>query len=148
MRSPNAATASNGEESLESASSLEHVKFGDVVFLKGVVENNQSQSGFFHVETCFEKVGFMTETTRPGDLVNFDECLFVICPMLNYDSIASKRLLQRRPSFSTDPNEQVSSSTFLSSLFIFLYYSTLLYILLDSMLSSSMLNATELGFLG
>jgi len=69
------------------------------------IASSVGPDGYLHADTCFERVGFQVED-RSSDLTNFDECLFTVCPMLNYDSVTTKKFLMRRPSFSGDIGEQ------------------------------------------
>lgn len=55
--------------------------------------------GFVHIDKCFGRVGFQTfqsDVDNGGELSNFDECLFVVTPMLSYDAAVMSNTQRRR----------------------------------------------------
>ncbi|GMH51423.1 hypothetical protein TrLO_g7659, partial [Triparma laevis f. longispina] len=77
----------------EEVTTLENVKYGDQVFF----QMSQPKNGFMHVDKVFSRVGFQTAADG-SDVLNFDECLFVVTPMLNYDSKQQAAVLKRTAS--------------------------------------------------
>ncbi|GMI35216.1 hypothetical protein TeGR_g14298, partial [Tetraparma gracilis] len=98
-------------------SSLEQVSFGDFVYLHGITGGSQKSvknlgedtttasgvGGYLHADRSFGRVGFQTEGE---ELRGFEDCLFQLIPQLNFDSVATKNALMRRPSFSGNADEQ------------------------------------------
>ncbi|GMI00699.1 hypothetical protein TrST_g8820 [Triparma strigata] len=77
-------------EDEEGTSVLENVKYGDQVYF----QMSSPVGGFMHIDKCFSRVGFQT-SSEGTDVANFDECLFVVTPMLNYDSKQQAAMLAR-----------------------------------------------------
>ena len=78
--------------------------YGDVVYFyhsnvaeatKRGKQGPNSCTGFMHADPCIERVGFQT-IGEQGAPPNFQDCLYQILPMLNYDSTEAHQTLSRR----------------------------------------------------
>ena len=59
-----------------------------------------------HADPCIERVGFQTIGGDQQTPSNFQDCLYQILPMLNYDSTEAHQTLSRRASFSSSKDEK------------------------------------------
>jgi len=81
--------------------SLESVKFGDIIYLHGSSRQDGGDRGFMYADRCFGKVGFIKDNKTNGpELKEFQSCLFMILPQLNYESFSTQKELRRRSSFN------------------------------------------------
>ena len=82
------------EETTDDKIELESVIYGDVVYLRGVLQNKMF--GYIHADKCFERVGFQTESAN-REIQNFEEVSFThqsalpVCADGNVDTPMMKK---------------------------------------------------------
>jgi len=93
--------------------SLEQLCYGDLIYLRGfsTVETSPStppSPGIIHCSQALDNCSFLHDPPSHPTTVDplFHNCLFRVTPSLKYESIATRRELERRPSFSGNLEEQ------------------------------------------
>jgi hypothetical protein len=90
------------------AASLEQLNYGDVIYLSGRASDMDDSPtlGLLHGDAIQSKIGFARPSPGAGLGRDFEDCLFRVLPSLKYESISTRRELERRPSFSGNMEEQ------------------------------------------